>query len=99
MPVVEGAVPHPRPGLSGRIASVVFALAIAGSTGAAESTGFPRADLAAGAQRLAHVLDQSLGSGAVLAAIEALGGPVALQYWLFVLADTAAALDAPALMD
>lgn len=99
MPVAEGTVSYPGPGLPGRIRCLLFALAIACCAVAAAPTRFPRAELASGAQRLAHVVDASLGSGAVLTTVEAIGGPVALQNWLLLLADVAAALDAPALTD
>src|SRR5687768_16366496 len=99
MPVAEGAVPYPGPGLPGRIRSVLFAFAIPFCAMATEPPRFPRAELASGAQRFAHVVDASLGSGAVLATVEAIGGPAALQHWLLLLADVAAALDAPALTD
>jgi diguanylate cyclase (GGDEF)-like protein len=99
MPVAEGAVPYPGPGLPGRIRSVLFAFAIPFCAMATEPPRFPRAELASGAQRFAHVVDASLGSGAVLATVETIGGPAALQHWLLLLADVAAALDAPALTD
>jgi tetratricopeptide (TPR) repeat protein len=78
---------------------VLFAFAIPFCATATEPPRFPRAELASGAQRFAHVVDASLGSGAVLATVEAIGGPAALQHWLLLLADVAAALDAPALTD
>lgn len=99
MPVAEGTVPYPGSGLPGRIRSLLFAFAIPCCVVAAEPARFPRAELASGAQRLAHVVDASLGSNAVLATVQAIGGSAALQHWLLLLADVAAALDAPALAD
>jgi diguanylate cyclase (GGDEF)-like protein len=99
MPVAKGAVPYPGPGLSGRTRALLLAFAIPCCAVAADPSRFPRAELASGAQRLAHVVDASLGSGAVLATVEAIGGPAALLHWLLLLADVAAALDAPALAD
>lgn len=99
MPPAEGTVPHPRSGPPGRMRFLFFALATPFCAAFAEPPAFPRAELAQGAQRLAHAVDANLGAPTVLASIEALGGRAALQQWLLFLADVSAALDAPALAD
>lgn len=99
MPLGEGTVPHPSPGPPGRTRTLLLALAMPACAALAQPAEFPRAQLARGAQRLAHEVDAGLGDGAVQATVEALGGRATLQRWLFLLADVSAALDAPALAD
>ena len=99
MPVAEGTVPHPNAGPPGRLRFFLIALALPVCAVLAQPAPFPRADVALGAQRLAHEVDANLGAAPVLATVEALGGRAALQHWLLSLADVSTALDAPALAD
>jgi diguanylate cyclase (GGDEF)-like protein len=99
MPVSEGTVPYPSSSPTGRLRFLLFALAMPFCAVFAQPGPFPRAELALGAQRLAHAVDANLGAATVLATVEAVGGRAALQQWLLFLADVSAALDAPALAD